>query len=115
VDLYELCKRNIKEKLMPTEKKTAKKETKKPSEAAEITAEKKVAEKKPAKKCTEYFSRSGTGRALKIRDKASSSGEEIGSIPFGEKAKVYSVEDGWAEVEYNGIKGYSIAAYLTCK
>ena len=100
---------------MSTEKKTSKKETKKPSEAAEITAEKKVAEKKPAKKCTEYFSRSGTGRALKIRDKASSSGEEIGSIPFGEKAKVYSVEDGWAEVEYNGIKGYSIAAYLTCK
>ena len=101
---------------MPTEKKTAKKKTKKPSEAAEEKAEEKPAEeKKPAKKCTEYFSRSGTGRALKIRDKASSSGEEIGSIPFGEKAKVYSVEDGWAEVEYNGIKGYSIAAYLTCK
>ena len=93
---------------------TEKKDTKKAAKPASETKKKETAA--PAKqKCTEYFSRSGTGRALKIRDKASSSGEEIGSIPFGEKAKVYSVEDGWAEVEYNGIKGYSIAAYLTCK
>ena len=95
---------------MPTEKK----ETKKAAKPASETKKKETAA--PVKqKCTEYVCRTNTGKALPIREKPTTSAEQIGSIPYGEKCKVYSVNFNWAEVEYNGIKGYASAGYLVVK
>ena len=93
---------------------TEKKDTKKAAKPASETKKKETAA--PAKqKCTEYFCRTNTGKALLIREKPTTSSEQIGSIPFGAKCKVYSVNYNWAEVEYNDTKGYASAGYLMVK
>lgn len=93
---------------------TEKKDTKKAAKSASETKKKETAA--PAKqKCTEYFCRTNTGKALPIREKPTTGSEQIGSIPFGAECKVYSVNYNWAEVEYNNIKGYASAGYLMVK
>ncbi len=50
---------------------------------------------------------------LNIRVAPNLKGTVLGSIPKGKECTVLSVEDGWAKVNYSGIKGYSSTDYLT--
>jgi N-acetylmuramoyl-L-alanine amidase len=50
---------------------------------------------------------------LNIRVSPSLKGTVLGSIPKGKTCVVLSVEDGWAKVQYSGIKGYSSTDFLT--
>ena len=59
-----------------------------------------------------YKVKTNTGVDLRIRQKPSTSSKQVGSIPNGKTCKVYSITDGWASVEYNGVRGYSYARYL---
>ena len=49
---------------------------------------------------------------LNIR-KAPINGAVLTSIPAGKVCDIYSIENGWAKVSYNGYAGYSSADYLT--
>lgn len=59
-----------------------------------------------------YKVKTNTGVDLRIRKQPTTKSKQIGSIPNGKTCKVYSISDGWANVEYNKIKGYSYAKYL---
>ena len=60
----------------------------------------------------EYRVKTNTGVDLRIREKPTTNSKQIGYIPNGEICKVYSISDGWADVEYKGVRGYSYARYL---
>lgn len=49
---------------------------------------------------------------LNVRSGPSSSSGIVTSIPRGLAVKVLSEKDGWSEIEYNGIKGFSSTTYL---
>ena len=53
-----------------------------------------------------------SGVGLRIRNKPTTSGIQIGLIPNGTKVTVFSTSNGWCYLEYKGIKGYSSATYL---
>ena len=40
-------------------------------------------------------------------------GEVLVSMPTGSKCNIFSIEKGWAYLEYNGYKGYSSTDYMT--
>lgn len=60
----------------------------------------------------EYRVKTTTGVALRIREKPTTDSKQIGYIDDGKICKVYSIFNGWANVEYKGVKGYSYARYL---
>lgn len=59
-----------------------------------------------------YKVQTNSGVDLRIRKEPSVKSKQIGSIPNGKTCKVYSIKNGWANVEYNKIKGYSSSKYL---
>lgn len=59
-----------------------------------------------------YKVKTNTGVDLRIRQKPTTASKQVGSIPNGKTCKVYSISKGWANVEYNKVKGYSSAKYL---
>lgn len=63
-------------------------------------------------KTTQYKVVTNSGVGLRIRNKPSTSGVQIGLIPNGTKVNVLSNSNGWMYLEYKGIKGYSSAQYL---
>lgn len=67
---------------------------------------------KPQPDYKTYKVKTNTGVDLRIRKAPSVKSKQIGSIPNGKKCKVYSISKGWANVEYNKIKGYSGAKCL---
>lgn len=69
----------------------------------------------PAPSYTIYKVKTNTGIGLNIRKKPNGNSTKIGWIPENKECKVYSISDGWAYIEYNGIKGYSSAKYLKKK
>lgn len=50
---------------------------------------------------------------LNIRNSPSTGGDVIGKAPKSAELTVYSIDGGWAYVNYNGIVGYCSANYLT--
>lgn len=52
---------------------------------------------------------------LNIRSGRGTEHSIIGLIPQYREAKVLSIENGWAEVEYGGIRGFSSTDYLNIK
>lgn len=59
-----------------------------------------------------YRCKTNSGVALRIREKPTTDSKQVGWIDYGEVCKVYSISNGWANVEYNGVTGYSYATYL---
>lgn len=53
-----------------------------------------------------------TTAKVNFREKASSSSKKIRQIRSGETVTLYSLADGWYEVEYNGTHGYIYAKYV---
>ena len=49
---------------------------------------------------------------LNLRRTPDASGEILCAIYWGERVPVYSLENGWAQVTWNGQSGYCMAAYL---
>lgn len=49
---------------------------------------------------------------LNIRSGPSTNSNIIGAYPYGKEVIVYSEEEGWAKVKYNGNYGYMYSKYL---
>lgn len=62
----------------------------------------------------EFIAIGKTTNYLNIR-KTPVNGAVLISMPTGSKCNIYSIENGWAKVSYNGYEGYSSADYLTIK
>ena len=69
-------------------------------------------EPQPKPTYKEYRVQTNSGVALRIREKPTTNSKQIGYIDNGYICKVYSISNGWANVEYKGVKGYSYAKYL---
>lgn len=51
--------------------------------------------------------------SINIRNSADKNSETIAKWPTGTEAIVFAVEDGWYEVEYNGVHGFIMEKYFT--
>ena len=60
----------------------------------------------------EYIAVGTTTNYLNIR-KAPVNGAVLTSMPTGSKCNIYSIDNGWAYLNYNGTKGYSSTDYMT--
>lgn len=53
-----------------------------------------------------------TATKLNVRQAASTNSDVIGSLKQGEKVKIVSKENSWAQIEYSGKRGYVLLTYL---
>lgn len=64
---------------------------------------------------TEVYS-TGTGKvtasSLNVRDKASTSGKDIGSLKKGDKVTILDVEGNWGKIDYKGKTGWISLKYV---
>ncbi|MBQ7107303.1 MAG: N-acetylmuramoyl-L-alanine amidase [Clostridia bacterium] len=61
----------------------------------------------------QYGMVSTNGRNLNIRSSPTVNSAVIGSIPNGSVVTVYSSNNGWSSVDYNGVNGFVSNRYLT--
>ena len=66
--------------------------------------------------CTEAFAdyyRVTASKGLNVRASANKNSEVLGQLPQGDVVDVISIENGWANINYNGWQGYVSVSYLT--
>ena len=66
--------------------------------------------------CTEAFAdyyRVTTPNGLNVRASANKNSEVLGQLSQGNVVDVISIENGWANINYNGWQGYVSTSYLT--
>ena len=51
-------------------------------------------------------------KGLNVRQKPSKKGRVIGKLYYGQKVNIYGTEDGFTEVEYNGVRAYASSRYI---
>ncbi len=54
-----------------------------------------------------------TQAGLRLRKSASTLSATLTTMPYGASVTVYSISNGWANLSYNGKKGYASATYLS--
>lgn len=62
-----------------------------------------------AASATNYVASTG----LNVRAQGSTKSAKVGSFSKGDTVRVYSISDGWAEIEYNGTTAYVASKYLS--
>ena len=50
---------------------------------------------------------------LNVREQGSTKSAKVGSFSKGDTVRVYSISDGWAEIEYSGTTAYVASKYLS--
>lgn len=66
--------------------------------------------------CTEAFAdyyRVTASNGLNVRASANKNSEVLGQLSQGNVVDVISIENGWANINYNGWQGYVSTSYLT--
>lgn len=66
--------------------------------------------------CTEAFAdyyRVTASKGLNVRASANKNSEVLGQLPKGNIVDVISIENGWANINYNGRQSYVSVSYLT--
>ena len=58
---------------------------------------------------TNYVAKTG----LNVREQASAKSAKIGALSKGDTVQVYSISNGWAEIEYDGSTAYVASKYLS--
>ena len=58
---------------------------------------------------TNYVAKTG----LNVREQASAKSARIGALSKGDTVQVYSISNGWAEIEYDGSTAYVASKYLS--
>lgn len=58
---------------------------------------------------TNYVAKTG----LNVREQAGAKSARIGSLSKGDTVQVYSISNGWAEIEYDGSTAYVASKYLS--
>ena len=51
-------------------------------------------------------------KGLNVRQKPSKKGRVIGKLYYGQKVNIYGTEDGFTEIEYNGVRAYASSRYI---
>lgn len=90
-------------------------EQKAAEEAKKAEEEKAAAEAQAAADAQEAANaKQGTINAsdIHVRDAASSDGNSLGKVNKGDVVTVYSVENGWAKIDFNGTKAYVSADFI---
>ena len=90
-------------------------EQKAAEEAKKAEEEKAAAEAQAAADAQEAANaKQGTINAsdIHVRDAASSDGNSLGKVNKGDVVTVYSVENGWAKIDFNGTKAYVSADFV---
>ena len=62
-----------------------------------------------ASSITNYVANTG----LNVRERGSTKSAKVGSFSKGDTVRVYSISNGWAEIEYNGTTAYVASKYLS--
>lgn len=98
----------------------AAKEAEEAKKAEEEEAAKKEKEAKAAKEAEEKEKQEKANAVQKVvndninvRDAAGENGNKIGQLSKGDTVTVYSVENGWAKIDFNGSKAYVKDEFLT--